>query len=403
LNTIFEKPENRLAKSQIVQLLDGICQAIEPTESQYKDATERYTTIGNFLAEEGSPLCCYEPSVYPQGSMRIKAAIRPVNGKKFDVDLVCEFKKMPHTDPKVVKKLVWDRFHASDRYRAMVVEKNRCVQIQYAGDFHMDVMPCVQGQSGWINVGGVWVPDKKLDVWKPSNPVGFAQFVESAAAKVPRQLVALSNRRALEARSADVQPLEVEQSFTRPALIRIIQILKRHRDEFFKNDHDNAPISVVITTLATHSYDRAVTQNAYDSVYDLLLDVVMGMLDFIKVSPRTAKVWIANPSHPEENFAEKWNNDPSLSKSFYAWHRSAIAGIKALAEQEADGLDKVGAALENSFGAAPANYAVRSLSASLRDNTAAKKIAVTSGGLVTPVTFGIRTVSKNPPHTNHGG
>jgi len=403
LNTIFDKPEGRLAKSQIVQLLDAVCQAIEPTESQYTDARERYETIGKFLAEENSPLHCFGPSIYPQGSMRIKAAIRPINGKEFDVDLVCEFKKIPHSDPKVVKKLVWDRFHTSERYREMAVELNRCVQIRYVGDFHMDVMPCIPGQLGWIRVGGVWVPDKKLANWKPSNPVGFALFVETAAAKVPRQAALFANRIKMEAKAADVQPLDAEQSFSKPALIRIIQILKRHRDEFFKSNHDKAPISVIITTLATHSYERAVTQNIYESVYDLMLDVVEGMLDFIKVNPKTAEVWIANPSHLEENFAEKWNSDSSLEAAFYTWHRTAIAGIKALADQEAEGLDKVGEVLENSFGTEAANQAVRALSASVRNSTAAGRVAVTGTGLVTPATFGIQTVSKNPPHTNHGG
>jgi len=224
--------------------------------------------------------------------------------------------------------------------------------------------------------------------------------VETAAAKKPRQLVTLANR--LEAKAADIRPLEAEPSFTKPPLIRITQILKRHRDEFFKNSHDKAPISVIITTLATHSYDRAVTQNAYDSAYDLMLDVVGGMLDFIKVNPQTAEVWIANPSHPAENFAEKWTADPELAKWFYTWHRKAIAGIKALAEQEADGLDKVGTVLENSFGAAAAKQAVRSLSASVRDNTASGRVGITTHGLVAPLAFGIQTVTKNPPHTNHG-
>jgi hypothetical protein len=53
-----------------------------------------------------------------------------------------------------------------------------------------------------------------------------------------------------------VQKIEAGKStysFTRPALIRIIQILKRHRDEFLRNNHDVAPISIIVTTLATHS------------------------------------------------------------------------------------------------------------------------------------------------------
>ena len=61
MNNILARPESRLAKAQLVQMLDAICQAIEPTETQYNDAAERYKTIGEFLAEENSPLHCFQP------------------------------------------------------------------------------------------------------------------------------------------------------------------------------------------------------------------------------------------------------------------------------------------------------------------------------------------------------
>jgi hypothetical protein len=403
MNRLLKRPEfQRLAKSQIVHLLDAICQAIEPTESQYNDAAAHYKTIGEFLAEEGSPLHCFDPVVYPQGSMRIRSAIRPVHGKEYDVDLVCEFKKLPHNDPKVVKKLVWDRFHGSDRYRTMAVEKNRCVQLNYTGDFHMDVMPCVPGQTGWPKAGPVWVPDKKLDSWKPSNPVGFGVCVETAAAKQPLQRGVFIANSAVQARAANVEPLPEEQRFSKPALIRIIQILKCHRDGFFRNNHDLAPISIIITTLATHSYERAVTQKTFDSVYDLMLEVLDGMPDFIQVNQQTAEFCIPNPSHPQENFAERWNNDPKLGSWFFTWHRKVTAEVKALAEQEAEGLDKVGEALETSFGAGPANRAIRSLSSSLRNSTSVGRTSVTSAGLLVPSTIGIQHVSKVPRHNFHG-
>jgi hypothetical protein len=400
LSTLLTNREPKLAKSQIIQILDAICQSIEPTETQYQDAAQRYDTIGKFLAEEGSPLYQYDPIVYPQGSMRIKAAIRPLYSREFDVDLVCEFRKMPHMDPKIVKQLVWDRFQLSDRYKSMTVEKNRCVQIQYAGDFHMDVMPCIPGVAHWVQSGSVWVPDKQMEDWKPSNPTGFAGFIETAAAKAPRHLALFANR--VEAKAAEVQPLDVENTFTKPALIRIIQLLKRHRDEHFKTNHAASPISVIITTLATHSYDRAVDQNYYDSVYDLMLDVVQGMLAFIIVDQQRAQYCIPNPSHPQENFAEKWNTDPKLPDAFFNWHKRVIGDLKSLAEQEARGLDKVAKVVENSFGTAAANQAVRSLSSSFRDMSGKGLIGVTPAGFVVPTGVGIRTVTKSPHHNNFG-
>jgi len=187
-----------------------------------------------------------------------------------------------------------------------------------------------------------------------------------------------------------------------PALIRIIQILKRHRDEFFRNDHSLAPISVIITTLAVYSYDRAVTQRTFESAYDLLLDVLNGMPDFIHVNQQTAEFRITNPSHPEENFAERWNDNPSLANWFFTWHRKVTSEVKALAEAETEGLDEVGKVLESSFGTYAANRAVRSLSGFVKELTSAGKAGVTSTGVVVPAAIGIKTVSKTPPHNFHG-
>lgn len=407
MTTLLNNPDMRhLGKSQIVQMLDAICRSIEPTESQYDDANERYRTIGDFLGEDASPLARFKPTIYPQGSMRIRAAIRPIHGKEFDVDLVCEFKEMPNADPKVVKKLVLDRFLQSDRYRDMVVEKNRCVELQYAGDFHMDIMPCVPGQPGWSRIGAVWVPDKKMDDWKPSNPKGYAGFVESGSTKQPRQTprpIKVLNASEIRARAAEVEPLPAEQSFTKPALIRIVQILKRHRDEFFKNNHDSSPLSIIITTLATHSYVDAVSRLTFDSVYDLLLEVVSGMTTFILVDKNAATFSIPNPSHPAENFAEKWNANPKLAESFFTWHRRTVSDLKALAEQELLGLDAAGAKIKNSFGDAPANAAVRALSASLKERTRAGNATIASSGLVLTVPTAIPAAAKIPPHDFHGG
>ena len=378
-----------------------MCQAIEPTESQYSDAKERYETIGAFLSEEGSPLHPYRPVIYPQGSMRIRAAIKPDNGKEYDVDLVCEFKVTPHSDPKIVKRLVWDRFRNSDRYRDKVIERNRCVQIQYAGEFHMDVMPCVPGLPHWLKFGSVWVPDQSMNEWKPSHPKGFAAFVETASLLNPVQSVAFCN--AIENRAADVQPLPSEQSFTKPALIRIIQILKRHRDEYFRQDHGCAPISIILTTLATHSYSEAVKRLSFESAYDLLLEVVTGMPKFINVIQKTATYSVPNPTHSEENFAEKWNHNPLLPKAFFDWHRRVSADFKALAEQETVGLDAVGKTFENSFGVQAANRALRGLSSAVRSNVKAGNVGITATGLVVPATKVYPAVAKTPPHNFHGG
>jgi hypothetical protein len=133
-----------------------------------------------------------------------------------------------------------------------------------------------------------------------------------------------------------------------------------------------------------------------------LLEVIARLPDFIEVNPQTARYRVANPSHSDENFAEKWNDDPNLARWFFTWHRRVVADMKALAEQEAEGLDKVGKVLENSFGATAANQAIRALSSSVRDTTAEGKTAVTSAGFVVSAGAGIQTASSAPKHTNFG-
>jgi hypothetical protein len=57
-------------------------------------------------------------------------------------------------------------------------------------------------------------------------------------------------------KKAQVQPMP-EYGFAKGVLRRAVQIYKRHRDIFFQGK-ENAPISIIITTLAAHAYEKAV-------------------------------------------------------------------------------------------------------------------------------------------------
>ena len=74
-----------------------------------------------------------------------------------------------------------------------------------------------------------------------------------------------------------------------------------------------------------------------------------------------------------------------------------------LAEQEAEGLDAIGAKIKNSFGDRPATEAVRALSASLRDSTKAGNMGITSSGLVVTAASALPVAAKAKPHNFHGG
>ena len=128
-------------------------------------------------------------------------------------------------------------------------------------------------------------------------------------------------------------------------LQRAIQLLKRHRDIMYdtlpETRRDNAPISIIITTLAAHSY------NNETNIYDALCNILEIMPKYIKKSGDTYV--IKNPVMPEENFADKWNEKPEKAQEFFRWLESAKTAILT-APINAQGLHKVSEALEVCFG-----------------------------------------------------
>ncbi|MBA7581199.1 hypothetical protein ES708_23101 [subsurface metagenome] len=95
-----------------------------------------------------------------------------------------------------------------------------------------------------------------------------------------------------------------------------MQILKRHRDIFFsKKQEKYKPISIIITTLAAKIYQ------GQEDIYITLSDILNGINeDIVKLD---GKFNIPNPANPEENFADKWNEDEKLSLAFFDWINNA--------------------------------------------------------------------------------
>ena len=97
----------------------------------------------------------------------------------------------------------------------------------------------------------------------------------------------------------------------RTPLQKAIQLLKRHRDICFQNVSDDAPISIIITTLAAWAY------NGEANVYEALCNILERMPQHIEC--RDGIYWVENPTMPEENFADKWNAAPNKRTAFMSW------------------------------------------------------------------------------------
>ena len=331
----------------IVGLLDKLCQQLDISETQYLSARDRYEAVGTWLAN--SPLqALNDVKIYPQGSIALGTAIKPIENNEFDVDIVCYLPNLAATsNAHQVKALIGSRLKEHGTYSEMLEEKKRCWRINYANEFHLDITPSISNPHCYR--GGELVPDKTLAQWKPTNPKGYISKFEEYSSLNPNFY--LVEKSFAEAR-ADIALLP-EQSMTKPVLKRIVQLLKRHRDHMFISSEqaELAPISVIITTLAGWAYAKCVTQRVHTDAFDFIVDVIREMPNFIKTEVRSGQRYfiIENETTTGENFADKWNNDPRLAQSFYEWHKDALTSIESLLAVE--GVDRFAESLSNKFGA----------------------------------------------------
>jgi Second Messenger Oligonucleotide or Dinucleotide Synthetase domain len=375
-------------KMQLVGVLERLCQEIELTDAQFEQARRRYEGVGTWLAAATDPLL-QALIIYVQGSTALGTTVRPLGRNEHDVDLIALGRhSSTYFSPSAIKLAVGRRLRENGHYAPLLEEKPRCWRLTYANEFHLDITPSVPNHA--CSNGGELVPDKKVQEWKPTNPKGYRSLFDRRAQLIPR-LRPSAHDRAM-AKGAEVEAFPAADSF-KGTLRRIVQVAKRHRDIHFENiGTDLSPISVILTTLLSQSYEYCVTQFIYDTEFDLFCDVLRRMPLFIEQRTDSSRTtwFVWNETTRGENFAEKWNADSRLPQAFYAWHAQAMTDIERLAEL--DGFDTVTKHLGGVFGSSIATKVMNGMTASITASRTAGRLRVapvvgltTAVGASTPV------------------
>lgn len=344
----FVMPTDMLRRAERYNLLDKLCQELEISEAQFEAARQSYESVTTWLA--GSAHAELQIlNMYVHGSTGLGTSVRPVGRDDHDVDLICHVSGFsPRRQPAELKALIGDRLKEHATYAAMLEEKKRCWRLNYARDFHLDISPTVPNPA-CMN-GGELVPDKKVMLWKPTNPNGYRHLFEGRARLMPR----LKLQKAIMARDdaqLSIEPFPAQRN-RKGILRRTIQLLKRHRDiAFLAVKEDIAPISIIITTLASQAYEYCVNTWEFDTELDVLIATIRMMPHFIEKPVVAGKqIWlVANETTNGENFAERWNTEPERAKAFYRWHAQALADFERFAGLE--GFDVLKTELAKSLGA----------------------------------------------------
>lgn len=284
-------------QTPVDDLLERICEKLQISPTQHNSAEDHYIAIGKWLGDDGSPLSIWKPQIYSQGSLRIGTTVRPRDRQEFDLDLVCEFsidpKQMPN--PLILLNMVEARLRQNDLYKDLLERKKRCIRVNYANSFHLDILPaCPDTVKG---NGCLLVPDRQTQGWKPSNPKGYAEWFKQRASSY------------IAMREAQIEPLpDHETAEEKPSLNCIVQLIKRWRDIAYANSPDQAPISIILTTLAGQHYSGETS----------LGNGLTGILQRIiaNIPPGGYVLEVRNPANLDEVLSEKWRATPSLYASF---------------------------------------------------------------------------------------
>lgn len=331
-----------LAQPDHEDALQALAREIDIPKEKADEARAHFMSLGEWLERPDSGIAEYDPFIAPQGSFLLGTTNRPIGtDEKYDVDLICRMNanKSDFTQAEL-KRTVGVEVTAYAKAHGMThkpEDKRRCWTLEYAdgSQFHMDVLPCLPDatdyrhkleKSGFSEFAqnttrtaeAIAITDKECDNyhrycddWPSSNPLGYAGwFRERMAISLELRKAALAKERSVLAKVEDIPDHEVKTT-----LQKSVQLLKRHRDTMFAEDMDYRPISIILTTLAAHSYGNE------ERLVDALSSILRTMDRHIE--DRDGEKWIANPVNPAENFADRWAEDPELEAAFDRWLEAA--------------------------------------------------------------------------------
>lgn len=353
-------------------LLRQVAESLQLSPTQFEAAEASYKAVSAWLGAVESPLANLSPFIFPHGSVALGTTVKPRRGQKedeYDVDCVCRLAPSS-LGAMQVYALVQERLAAHGTYMGMLERKNRCLRLNFAGQFHLDILPAVPDLEGGETK--LLVPDREIKQWTSSDPQGFARWF-TARSQPLREI------------RAHAQPLpEPTPTEDKAALAIAVQLIKRRRDMVFDGSED-APRSILLTTMAGRVYRGA------DGIGAALMEVVVGIAADVRRSGE--RLVVLNPVNENEDFGE------SLDAGRMASLRDFVFGLERdVASLAALHSDKLRDGLKEMFGMEPTNAAFEKWGQLLNKRRDERTLTVTGkgkGALGVVSAVSARTVPQN--------
>ncbi|MBD0363168.1 MAG: nucleotidyltransferase, partial [Coleofasciculus sp. C3-bin4] len=250
---------------------DFLKDTVNLNQSRIEQLEKRVETISSFLCKND-----YAPRIWrftAQGSWAHKSIIKPPKNKDFDADLLAIIGEVEGWRAKDYINELYYVFRNNQIYADKVSRGTRCVVLNYKGDFHLDVVPCIQVIEGESK--RFWVCNRCEDEPEETASESYTAW--------------LAEKNSITGRNQ---------------LQKVIRLLKYLRDikETFSVK------SILLTTLVGMQIDDEVfSSNYFSDLPTSLKNIVNWLDDFLQARP--CMPVIENPVLSGEHFNRHWNQE----------------------------------------------------------------------------------------------
>jgi hypothetical protein len=249
------------------QLLTG---TVNLNQSRIDTLDARLETVEGFLSGHETFSELLAEDLMPQGSYAHKTTIKPVAGHDFDVDVLVPMYTRATFEPRDYIAELFAALRSSGTYRDMTSRRTRCVTIQYANEFHIDLVPYLERD------GSHWIVNRHENSYEHSNPEGFNQWLDE------------------HNRDADLHLV--------PA-IRILKYLRDYKQTFTAK-------SIILTTLLgsqVHGAHVLGDPGYYADIPTALVHLLTNLDAYLQATPLLPA--ILDPGGTGDDFAQRWDQE----------------------------------------------------------------------------------------------
>jgi hypothetical protein len=258
---------------------------LNPTRMDLLDT--RTTAITNFLKRDEifGPLL---KTTIPQGSFAQRTIIRPRADGTFDADVLIHLDPVPDWEWCEYVGKLYTALGRSPVYQDMRHRRTRCVYVDYADEFHVDLVPYVEID------GRGYITNRKTDSSEFTDPKGFTGWLND------QNRVAGGN------------------------LIKVIRLFKHMRDITW----GFSVKSVILTTLIgerVSAVAEMLDAGCYADVPSTLRKVAADLDDYLQANPLLPA--IVDPGGTQDRFDERWD------QAGYTTFRAKVNALRVKADE----------------------------------------------------------------------